>query len=118
MIDNLLSVLVSWQIVLVAFVVFIILGLVRTLGTKKDADKKVIGGFAQSRVFQALLPLYPYALAIGLVCIPKAPLPPPITTFVAKILFGIYAGWLSGFSFQIIKSVLEKGFGVQFADKE
>lgn len=118
--DKIADVFANWQVLLISFAAFAVLGVVRAVGTKKDAAGKVVGGWAQSKPFQALMPVYPYVLAMGLVFIPGVPLPDLVTkTLAVKILFGIYAGWLSGFSFQVVKSVLEKGFNMKFgADKE
>ena len=113
--DKIVDVLLNWQIFLLAFASFVVLGVIRGMGTKKDKDGKVIGGFAQSRPFQMFLPLYPYAITLGIVFIPGVPLPAEVTkTLAVKILFGIWAGWLSGFSYQLAKKVLEKGFGLTF----
>jgi len=118
--DKITTVMASWEVLLISFAAFAVLGVVRAIGTKKDKDGKVAGGWAQSRPFQALMPLYPYVLAMGLIFIPGVPLPELVTkTLAVKLLFGIYTGWLSGFSFQVVKSVLEKGFNMKFgADKE
>jgi hypothetical protein len=35
-------------------------------------------------------------------------------SFMVKILFGLYAGWLSGYSFQVIKKFLENAFSMKF----
>jgi hypothetical protein len=113
--DKITDVFVNWQALLLAVVSFIIVGLLRGLGTKKDKDGKVIGGFAQSNAFQMFTPLYPYLITIGAVFIPGVPLPDGVVKTVAvKIFFGLWAGWLSGYSFQVIKKVLEKGFGMNF----
>jgi hypothetical protein len=114
-VDKIVNVLVNWQALLVAFASFALLGVVRAVGTRKDKDGKVIGGFSQNRWFQMFLPVYPYILALGAVFAPGLPLPVELSkTLAVKILFGIWAGWLSGFSYQLVKKVLEKGFGVVF----
>ena len=107
--DMITKVFLNWEVLLVSFAAFAVLGLVKKLGTKKDKDKKIVGGFAANRWFLKFLPLYPYVLTMGLCFIPGVPLPETATkTLAVKILFGIYAGWLSGFSFQLVKSVLAK----------
>lgn len=113
--DKITDVFVNWQALLLAVVSFIVVGLFRGLGTKKDKDGKVIGGFAQSRSFQMFTPLYPYLITVGAVFIPGVPLPEGVAkTIAVKIFFGLWAGWLSGYSFQVIKKVLEKGFNMNF----
>jgi len=113
--DKIVDVFINWQAFALAFVSFIVLGIVRAMGTKKDKDGKVVGGFAQSRAFQMLLPLFPYLITLGVVFIPGVPLPEGLTkTLAVKIFFALWAGWLSGYSFQVIKKVLEKGFGMNF----
>lgn len=115
--DKITEVFLNWQVLLVAFAAFAVLGVVRNVGTKRK-DGKVVGGFAQHQIFLRLLPLYPYVLALGFCFIPGVPLPEIVTkTLAVKILFGIYAGWLSGFSFQLVKSVLAKG-GVKVDEEE
>jgi hypothetical protein len=107
--------LFSWHSVLIAFSSFAILSVIRKLGIKKDSTNKVIGGLAQNKIFQMGLPLYPYILTIGLVFTPGFPLPDGLPKiFVVKILFGIWTGWLSGYSFQIVKKFIEKGFDIKF----
>ena len=107
--EKITEVFINWQVLLIAFAAFAVLGVVKKLGTKKNKDKKVVGGFAQNCWFLKFLPVYPYALTMGLCFIPGVPLPAVVTkTLAVKILFGIYAGWLSGFSFQVVKSVLAK----------
>jgi hypothetical protein len=114
------EVLLNWQVLLIALVVSAVLGVLRAIGTKKDSTGKVIGGWAQNRYFQMFLPLYPYVLSVGFVFLPGVSLPDLVVkTLAVKVLFGVYAGWLSGFSFQVVKSILEKGFNMKFgADKE
>lgn len=117
---KLTEVLLNWQVVLIALVVYAILGVLKAIGTRKDSTGKVVGGWAQNRYFQMLLPLYPYVLAIGFVFLPGVCLPDLVVkTLAVKFFFGVYAGWLSGLSFQVVKSILEKGFNMKFgADKE
>ena len=61
------------------------------------------------------LPLYAYLVTLGLVFIPGVPLPAALgKTIAVKVFFGLWAGWLSGYSFQVVKKMLEKGFGMSF----
>jgi len=114
--DKIMAALVNWQALLVAFASFALLGVIRALGTKKDKAGKVIGGFALNRWFQMLLPIYPYALAMLAVFTPGLPMPEVLPkTIAVKIMFGLWTGWISGFSYQLAKKVLEKGFGVTFS---
>jgi hypothetical protein len=107
--DMITKVFLNWQVLLISFAAFAVLSLVKKLGTKKDKNKKIVGVFAQNKWFIRFLPLYPYVLALGICFIPGVPLPEAVTkTLAVQILFGIYAGWLSGFSFQLVKSVLAK----------
>lgn len=115
--DQIKEFFLNWQSLAAAFGSFILLGLIRRLGTKKNAEGKVTGGFAQNKWFNAFTPLYPYILAVVIVLF--LPLPKIIVelgkkTIMAKILFGLYAGWLSGYSFQVIKKFLENAFSVKF----
>lgn len=113
--DKIVDVFVNWQALLLAVVSFIVVGLLRGLGTKKDKEGKVIGGFAQNNAFQMFMPLYPYLITVGAVFIPGVPLPEGVgKTIAVKIFFGLWAGWLSGYSFQVVKKILEKGFGMNF----
>jgi hypothetical protein len=105
----------SWEAFLLAFAAFAILGVVRQMGTKKDTKGKVVGGWAQSRPFRMLLPVYPYVLCLGMIFIPGVPLPEKLGAALgAKLLFALWAGWLSDKSFEIVKRILEKGFNVKF----
>jgi hypothetical protein len=107
--DKIMEVFLNWQVLLVAFAAFAVLGVVKNVGTKKK-DGEVVGGFAASKWFKKFMPVYPYLLTTGFCFIPGVPLPEMATkTLAVQILFGIYAGWLSGFSFQLVKSVLKKG---------
>lgn len=116
--DKITAVILSWQAVMLSFAAFAILGVVRGMGTKKK-DGKVVGGWAQHRLFKMFLPLYPYVLCLGLVFIPGIPLPEKLTGALgAKLLYAIWCGWFSDKVYQVIKSVLEKGFNMKFgADK-
>ena len=112
--EKIVDVFVSWQVLLLSFAAFAVLSVVRKIGTRKEGSK-VVGGWAQSRAFKLLLPAYPYVLTLGVVFVPGVPLPEVASETVAvKLLFGIYAGWLSSFSFQLVKNVLEKGFNMKF----
>jgi len=115
--DKIVDVLVNWQALLVAFASFALLGVIRAVGTWKDKDGKVIGGFSQNKFFQMFTPVYPYLLTMAFVFAPGLPLPVELSkTLAVKIMFGLWTGWLSGFSYQLAKKVLEKGFGVIFSD--
>lgn len=117
--DKITEVFFNWQMVLISFGVFIIMSIVKRLGTKKS-DSKIIGGFAHHGVFKTILPVLPYPLAIGLLFIPGMPLPEIVEktpTIAVKIMFGLYCGWLSDKVFQIVKGSLEKA-GVKFPKKD
>lgn len=114
--DTIAEVFVNWQVLLTSFAVFAIVSLLRQLGTKKDKDGVVTGGWAENRYFKVILPVLPYLLAIGLIFIPGVPMPEIVAKcspklLAVKILYGIYAGWLSDKSYQVVKKVLEK-FGI------
>lgn len=114
--DQLSDVFVNWQVLLVSFVAFAIVSVLRQAGTKKDKDGVIVGGWAENRYFKVLLPVLPYFLAIGLIFIPGVPLPDVVMKaspklLAVKILYGVYAGWLSDKSYQVVKKVLEK-FGI------
>jgi hypothetical protein len=115
-VEKIITIFVSWEALLVAFTSFIILQIIRRVGTNIDegGNKK---GPTQHRFFQMFLPLYPYLLTIGLIFIPGVPTPAALEkTIAVKILFGLWTGWISGFSYQIVKKVLEKGFNMNFDD--
>ncbi len=117
--DKITDVMASWEPFLLAFAIFVTIGVIRGLGTKKDSNGKVSGGWAQSRPFKLLLPLFPYVLSIGAIFIPGIPIPAKVGTAVgAKVLYAVWCGWLSDKTFEVGKRILEKGFGMQFgADK-
>jgi hypothetical protein len=117
--DKITAVLINWQAFLISFAAFAIIGVVRGIGTRKDSSGVIVGGWAQSRVFKMLLPILPYVITLGIVFLPDAPLPEQVQdTLTVKVLYGVWAGWLSDKSFQIVKRVLEKGFNMKFgADK-
>jgi hypothetical protein len=116
-VDGLLSVFLNWQALLISFGVFILLGVVRNIGINKDKDGKVTGGFALHHMFQRFLPTYPYVIAILFCLLPKSPLPELVTTsFSGRLLYGLYTGWLSGFSYQLLKSLLNKA-GAQIPEE-
>ena len=117
--DKITAVMLSWQPVLFAFAVFALLGVVRQVGTRKDDKGKVVGGWAQHRIFKMLLPIYPYVLCLGVVFIPGIPLPEKLPAALgAKLLYAVWCAWFSDKVYQVIKSVLEKGFNMKFgADK-
>jgi len=110
----------SWQPFMLAFAAFAVIGVIRGVGTRKDANGKVVGGWAQSRPFKMLLPVYPYIITFGLVFVPGIPIPEKVGTAVgAKILYALWCGWLSDKAFEIVKRVLDKGFNMKFgADKD
>jgi archaellum biogenesis protein FlaJ (TadC family) len=114
--EKFVAVFVSWQAIFLAFVSFIVLQLIRKVGSKMDAETGAkTKGLAQHRSFQMFLPLYPYLITLGLVFIPGTPIPEVMgTTFAVKIFFALWCGWISGFSYQIVKKILEKGFGMDF----
>jgi len=118
-VDNITTVMASWEAFLLAFAAFAVIGVIRGIGTKKNAAGKVIGGWAQSRPFKMLLPVYPYVLTVGFIFIPGIPIPAKVGTALgAKLLFALWCGWLSDKAFEIVKRVLEKGFNMKFgADK-
>lgn len=117
--DKITSVMASWEAFLLAFAAFAVIGVIRGIGTRKDKDGKVTGGWAQSRPFKMFLPVYPYILALGFIFIPGVPIPEKVGTALgARILFALWCGWLSDKAFEIVKRVLEKGFNMKFgADK-
>ena len=116
--DKITEVILSWQAVMLSFAAFAILGVVRNMGTKKiweDGKLKILGGFAQNRFFKMFLPLYPYFLCGGLVFVPGIPTPEKLGTALgAKLLYAVWCGWFSDKVYQVIKSVLEKGFNMKF----
>ena len=116
--EKITEVFFNWEVILLSFTAFAVLGVIKAVGTRKGSKGKIIGGFAHSKSFKMFTPVYPYALALILCFVPGVPLPKIVTgTLAVKVMFGVYAGWLSGFSFQIIKKVLE-GVGVKFKKKE
>lgn len=116
--DKLLGVLVSWQAILLSFCAFAVVGVVRASGTRKDKDGKVVGGWAQSRLFKSLLPVLPYVFTLSFVFIPGTPIPKAAAASVAtKILYGILTGWLSDKSYQIVKTAMERGLNIKLDSK-
>jgi|WetSurSiteA1Bulk_404760.scaffolds.fasta_scaffold13999_2 hypothetical protein len=114
--DKITDVLINWQVLLISFAVFAVLGVLRAVGTKKDPKTgAALGGFAENTWFKRFLPIYPYLLSVGLVFIPGVPLPELVGTALAvKILFAIYAAWLSDKVYQIIKKYLdERGIHIE-----
>lgn len=107
--DKVTEVFLNWQVLLISFAAFAVLGVVRAMGTRKNAKGEVLGGWAQTSYFQIGLPVYPYIITMGLVFLPGVPMPEVVSsTLAVKVLYGVYSGWLSGFSFQIVKNVLKK----------
>lgn len=117
--ENITAVMASWQAFLLAFAAFAVIGVIRGIGTRKDDKGRITGGWAQSRPFKMLLPVYPYVLTLGLIFIPGIPIPEKVGTALgARLLFALWCGWLSDKAFEIVKRVLEKGFNMKFgADK-
>jgi len=117
--ENITAVMASWQAFLLAFAAFAVIGVIRGVGTRKDASGKVVGGWAQGRPFKMMLPVYPYIFTLGFVFIPGIPIPEKVGAALgAKLLFALWCGWLSDKAFEIVKRVLDKGFNVKFgADK-
>jgi hypothetical protein len=114
--DQLSDVFFNWQVLLIAFSAFAVVSVLRQLGTKKDKDGAIIGGWAEGKFFKVFLLVLPYLLTCGLVFVPGVPLPEVVTKaapklMAVKVLYGIYAGWLSDKSYQVVKKVLEK-FGI------
>jgi len=99
--NQIVEILISWQALLISLSVSTILHLIKATYLY---DRKW---------FKAFMPLYPFVLAVGIVLIPGIDPPAPIKSTVPEILYGVYAGWLSSFSFQLFKSVLKKGFGLK-----
>lgn len=116
--EKLTDVLINWQVILLSFAAFAVVGVIRATGTRKE-EGKVVGGWAQSSLFKGILPVLPYVFTLAFVFIPGTPLPEEASkTIAVKVLYGIWAGWLSDKSYQVIKTTLEKGFKMKFgADK-
>lgn len=116
--DKIADVFLNWQILLISFCTFIVLTTIKRLGTRKNGDKKITGGFAHSKPFKMMQPVFPYPISIGLCFIPGVPLPELVTSSLAvKIMFGLVAGFLADKSFQVVKNILEKA-GIKFPEKE
>jgi hypothetical protein len=112
--EKLTDVLINWQAILLSFAAFAVVGVVRTAGTKKE-EGKVVGGWAQSDLFKGILPVLPYLFTLGFVFIPGTPLPDEVSkTIAVKVLYGIWTGWLSDKSYQVVKTTFEKGFKMKF----
>ena len=108
---------INWQALAIACGSFVMLGLLRSILTKRDEAGKIIGGIAQNKWFKAFLPVYPYVISVLLAF--AIPMPDVIVELgkkgiMARVLFGLYAGWLSGYSFQVIKKILENVFNIKF----
>jgi hypothetical protein len=104
---DLSAVFLSWQVLLIGIVVFLLLRLARRVPKLKDC-----------RVFTAGLPVWPYALGMGCVMLPGVPLPSMISTVTAKLMYGLYSGWLSGFSYQLVRHILETKGGLAAEGKD
>lgn len=113
--EDITAVLVSWEPFLLALGASAVIGMLRKMGSVKDANGKVIGGWAQGRVFKMLLPVLPYVFTLGFVFIPGVPMPEKVGNALgAKLLYALWCGWLSDKVFEIVKRVLDKGFGLKF----
>ena len=117
--EKIIEVFINWQAFLIAFGVFVILGVLRQLGTRRDDNKKVVGGWAESKPFNMFLPVYPYILALTLIFTPGVPLPEKVAgAIITRILYALWCGWLSDKTYEVAKRILEKGFDLKFgADK-
>lgn len=112
--ENITAVMASWQAFLLAFAAFAVIGVIRGIGTKKSSLGKITGGWAQSRPFKMLLPVYPYIVTLGFIFVPGTPIPEKVGAALgARILFALWCGWLSDKAFEIVKRVLDKGFNVK-----
>lgn len=113
--ENIVAVMASWQPFMLAFAAFAVIGVIRGVGTRKDTKGRVVGGWAQSRPFKMLLPIYPYIVTFGLIFVPGIPIPEQVGEAIgAKILYALWCGWLSDKVFEIVKRVLDKGFNIKF----
>jgi len=113
--DKFVDIFINWQILLISIAAFAVMTVVRKIGTRKNKEGKVIGGWAEHRYFKMFMPAYPYVLTLALVFIPGVPLPAIVGKTVAvKILFAIWCGFLSDKVYQIVKNFLEKAFNMKF----
>lgn len=113
--EDITAVLASWKPFLLAFGASAVIGVLRKVGSAKDNNGKVVGGWAQGRVFKMLLPILPYLFTLGFVFIPGVPIPEKVGSALgAKLLYALWCGWLSDKAFEIVKRVLDKGFDMRF----
>jgi hypothetical protein len=116
--EQLSQIFLSWQALITAFAVFVVVRIAKTLGTTRDEKGQPIGGYARTRTFRTVLPVLPYIVGLGLVFLPKLPLPELVVqqagrTITVKILFALYAAFISDKIYTIIKSMFEsKGLKV------
>jgi hypothetical protein len=111
---QIVNVLFSWQVFLLAMCLFAVIKAVRAMGTQKDSQGKVVGGWAESRIFKMFLPIYAYLISLGIVFVPGLPMPNEISsTVAAKVLFSIWCAWLSDKAYQVVKNIMEKSFGAK-----
>ena len=103
------DIFLNWQVLLISFATFALLGVIKSIGTSKDKDGNIVGGMAQHRWFQTFLPAFPYVMSLILCSLPGVPLPDIVTkTIAVKVLYSVYAGWLSDKSYQLITNIIEK----------
>jgi len=103
------DIFLNWQVLLISFATFALLGVIKSIGTTKDKDGNIMGGVAQHKWFQTFLPAFPYVMALILCFLPGVPLPEIVTkTIAVKVLYSVYAGWLSDKSYQLITNVIDK----------
>lgn len=110
--SQVMDVLFCWQVFLLSMCVFALIKVVRSVGTQKDSQGKILGGWAENKWFKTFLPAYPYLLSLGIVFIPGLPMPEVLgATIAAKILFSIWCAWLSDKAYQMVKNIFEKQTG-------
>ena len=115
--EKIVDIFLSWEILLISISVFVVQTVIKRVGTRKDG-KKVVGGFAHSKIYKTIQPIVPYPIAVGLVFIPGVPLPEAMTETVAvKVLVALVAAFFADKAYQLVKGGLEKA-GVKFPEKE
>ena len=106
--DTLTNVLLSWQLLLISFVVFGLIKAVGLIGSTK-IDGKRAGGLQSNHIWQKILPILPAVLGAGLVCVPGIPMPEALPVgWGAKILFGVAAGLAGDKTYQVVNNLLFK----------
>jgi Na+/citrate or Na+/malate symporter len=106
MMENVTSIFLSWQMIVVPLAIFIQMKLLRR-AVKGDSKNKV-----ERKYFSMFLPVYPYLIALIIVFIPSFNLPEPLpSTVIAKLLFALVVGWMPDKSFQIVKRIIKKASG-------